>query len=412
MNGPVQNDLPKQPAAAPRTPKSPAPSAPKSPNSSAPKTPVVNGNQAPKEPRGRSPNASARVATEKLRQEAAALQKRVAQFRSENQGLKSKVKRLEDDCARKSRQLDKLAQTAKDKAAAAQEQKKGDDALKQKCARLEMQLKEKEDKLKKLQAIQRRSSETATPEKLHPAKSRLTSSQPRGSSAELVKLREQMDRISQENRRLSFQLKEKEQEIRRLKSQLQPAAPAKTPAKALTRTPTKTPPKTPPVPSRGSGQRPASSNRAGSAATEPRKNVATAKRSNTFSVTRGPPQPDDKTETSEITVESTSTPPNNKPQQSSASKSSKEASAPATAVAKSKPTATVKPAASNPLLDPKAEEIRRQHAARKIQRVWRQHRRRVSVASLGVSESSKLSETSNLSQGPQMLSKGNPMQQK
>ncbi|XP_049273794.1 uncharacterized protein LOC119399752 isoform X2 [Rhipicephalus sanguineus] len=234
MNGPVQNDLPKQPAAAPRTPKSPAPSAPKSPNSSAPKTPVVNGNQAPKEPRGRSPNASARVATEKLRQEAAALQKRVAQFRSENQGLKSKVKRLEDDCARKSRQLDKLAQTAKD-------------ALKQKCARLEMQLKEKEDKLKKLQAIQRRSSETATPEKLHPAKSRLTSSQPRGSSAELVKLREQMDRISQENRRLSFQLKEKEQEIRRLKSQLQPAAPAKTPVKALTRTPTKTPPKTPPV---------------------------------------------------------------------------------------------------------------------------------------------------------------------
>lgn len=412
MNGPVQNDLPKQPAAAPRTPKSPAPSAPKSPNSSAPKTPVVNGNQAPKEPRGRSPNASARVATEKLRQEAAALQKRVAQFRSENQGLKSKVKRLEDDCARKSRQLDKLAQTAKDKAAAAQEQKKGDDALKQKCARLEMQLKEKEDKLKKLQAIQRRSSETATPEKLHPAKSRLTSSQPRGSSAELVKLREQMDRISQENRRLSFQLKEKEQEIRRLKSQLQPAAPAKTPAKALTRTPTKTPPKTPPVPSRGSGQRPASSNRAGSAATEPRKNVATAKRSNTFSVTRGPPQPDDKTETSEITVESTSTPPNNKPQQSSASKSSKEASAPATVVAKSKPTATVKPAASNQLPDPKAEEIRRQHAARKIQRVWRQHRRRASMASLGVSESSKLSETSNLSQGSQMLSKANPMQQK
>lgn len=412
MNGPVQNDLPKQPAAAPRTTKSPAPSAPKSPNSSAPKTPVVNGNQAPKEPRGRSPNASARVATEKLRQEAAALQKRVAQFRSENQGLKSKVKRLEDDCARKSRQLDKLAQTAKDKAAAAQEQKKGDDALKQKCARLEMQLKEKEDKLKKLQAIQRRSSETATPEKLHPAKSRLTSSQPRGSSAELVKLREQMDRISQENRRLSFQLKEKEQEIRRLKSQLLPAAPAKTPAKTPTRTPTKTPPKTPPVPSRGSGQRPASSNRAGSAAAEPRKNVATAKRSNTFSVTRGPPQPDDKTETSEITVESRSTPPNNKPQQSSASKSSKEASAPATVVTKSKPTATVKPAASNPLPDPKAEEIRRQHAARKIQRVWRQHRRRASVASLGVSESSKLSETSNLSQGSQMLSKGNPMQQK
>uniref|UniRef100_A0A131YJK4 Actin cytoskeleton regulatory complex protein pan1 n=1 Tax=Rhipicephalus appendiculatus TaxID=34631 RepID=A0A131YJK4_RHIAP len=411
MNGPVQNDLPRQPAAAPRTPKSPkspAPPAAKSANSTTAKSPVVNGNQAPKEPRGRSPNASARVATEKLRQEAAALQKRVAQFRSENQGLKSKVKRLEEDCARKSRQLDKLAQTAKDKAAAAQEQKKGDEALKQKCSRLEMQLKEKEDKLKKLQAIQRRSSETATPEKLHPAKSRLTSSQPRGSSAELVKLREQMDRISQENRRLTFQLKEKEQEIRRLKSQLQPAAPTKTPVK----TPTRTPTKTPPLPSRGSSQRPASSSRAGSAATEPRKNVATAKRSNTFSVTRGPPQPDDKTSTSEITVESRSTLLNNKPQQSSASSNSKEASAPAPPVAKSKPTATVKPAASNPLPDPKAEAIRRQHAARKIQRVWRQHRRRASAASLAVSESSMLSETSNLSQGSQMSSKAKPMQHK
>lgn len=408
MNGPVQNDLPKQPAAAPRTPKSPAPLAARTTNSSTAKSPVLNGHQAPKEPRGRSPNASARVATEKLRQEAAALQKRVAQFRSENQGLKSKVKRLEEDCARKSRQLDKLAQTAKDKAAAAQEQKKGDDGLKQKCARLEMQLKEKEDKLKKLQAIQRRSSETATPEKLHPARSRLTSSQPRGSSAELVKLREQMDRISQENRRLTFQLKEKEQEIRRLKSQLQPAAPAKTPVKTPTRTPTKTPPKTPPVPSRGSGQRPASSKRAGSAATEPRKNVATAKRSNTFSVTRGPPQPDDKTETSEITVESRSTPANYKLQQSSASSNSKETSAPA--VGSSKPTATVKPAGSNPLPDAKAEAIRRQHAARKIQRVWRQHRRRASAASLTASESSKLSENSNLSQDSQMSSKAKPME--
>ncbi|KAH7956406.1 hypothetical protein HPB52_008871 [Rhipicephalus sanguineus] len=68
--------------------------------------------------------ASARVvATEKLHQEAAALQERVAQVRPEIQGLASKVKRLEEDCARKSRQLDKLAQTAKDKAAAAQEKK-------------------------------------------------------------------------------------------------------------------------------------------------------------------------------------------------------------------------------------------------------------------------------------------------
>ncbi|KAH7948710.1 hypothetical protein HPB49_001174 [Dermacentor silvarum] len=343
MNGPVKNDIPKKPAAAPRTPKSPAP-APRPPNSSATKTPAVNGNQAPKEPRGRSPNASARMATEKLRQEAAALQKRVAQFRLENQGLKAKVKRLEEDCVRKSRQLDKLTQTAKDKVAAAQEQKKGDDAMKQKCTRLEMQLKEKEDKLKKLQAIQRRSSETATPEKLHPAKSRLTSSQPRGSSAELMKLREQIDRISQENRRLGFQLKEKDQEIRRLKSQLQPAAPTKTPV----RTPTRTP-----VPGRGSGQRPASSCRVGSAATEPRKNVATAKRSNTFSVTRGPPQPDDKTDTSEISVEPRSTPLNSKPQQTLPS-SSREVLAPPAAVVTSKPTATVKPAASSQLLDPKA----------------------------------------------------------
>lgn len=409
MNGPVKNDLPKRPAAAPRTPKSPAPPAPKPPNStSAMKTPAVNGNQAPKEPRGRSPNASARMATEKLRQEAAALQKRVAQFRLENQGLKSKVKRLEEDCARKSRQLDKLAQAAKDKVAAAQEQKKGDDALKQKCAKLEMQLKEKEDKLKKLQAIQRRSSETATPEKIHPSKSRLTNSQLRGSSAELVKLREQMDRISQENRRLSFQLKEKEQEIRRLKSQLQPAAPTKTPVKTPTRTPTRTP-----VPSRTNSQRPATSNRAGSAATEPRKSVATAKRSNTFSVTRGPPQPDDKTETSEISVESRSTPLNSKPQQSSASSnSSREASAHVAAVGTSKPTATVKPAASNPLPDPKAEVVRRNNAARKIQRVWRQHRRRASTASLAGSELSGFSETSNLSQGSQLSLKAKPVQQK
>ncbi|KAH8037788.1 hypothetical protein HPB51_017288 [Rhipicephalus microplus] len=230
------------------------------------------------------------------------------------------------------------------------------------------------------------------------------------SSAELVKLREQMDRISQENRRLTFQLKEKEQEIRRLKSQLQPAAPAKTPVKTPTRTPTKTPPKTPPVPSRGSGQKPASSKRAGSAATEPRKNVATAKRSNTFSVTRGPPQPDDKTETSEITVESRSTPANYKLQQSSASSNSKETSAPAAAVGSSKPTATVKPAGSNPLPDAKAEAIRRQHAARKIQRVWRQHRRRASAASLTASKSSKLSENSNLSQDSQMSSKAKPME--
>ncbi|XP_065312323.1 uncharacterized protein [Dermacentor albipictus] len=398
MNGPVKNDIPKKPAAAPRTPKPPAP-APRPPNSSATKTTAVNGNQAPKEPRGRSPNASARMATEKLRQEAAALQKRVAQFRSENQGLKAKVKRLEEDCVRKSRQLDKLAQTAKDKVAAAQEQKKGDDALKQKCSRLEMQLKEKEDKLKKLQAIQRRSSETATPEKMHPAKPRLTSNQPRGSSAELVKLREQMDRISQENRRLGFQLKEKEQEIRRLKSLLQPAAPTKTPMKTPTRTPTRTP-----TPGRGSGQRPASSCRTGSAATEPRKNVATAKRSNTFSVTRGPPQPDDRTDTSEISVEPSSTPPNSKPQQTLSS-SSREVPAPTAAVATSKPTATVKPAASSQLMDPKVEQVRRHHAAKKIQRVWRQHKRRASLGSRSHSEASGLSEGSHLSQGSQVSSK-------
>ncbi|XP_075558416.1 uncharacterized protein LOC142590294 [Dermacentor variabilis] len=401
MNGPVKNDIPTKPAAAPRTPKPPAP-APRPPNSSATKTPAVNGNQAPKEPRGRSPNASARMATEKLRQEAAALQKRVAQFRSENQGLKAKVKRLEEDCVRKSRQLDKLTQTAKDKVAAAQEQKKGDDALKQKCTRLEMQLKEKEDKLKKLQALQRRSSETATPEKMHPAKPRLTSSQPRGSSAELMKLREQMDRISQENRRLGFQLKEKEQEIRRLKSQLQPAAAAKTSMKTPTRTPT---------PGRGSGQRPASSCRAGSAATEPRKNVATAKRSNTFSVTRGPPQPDDRTDTSEISVEPRSTPPNSKPQQTLPS-NSKEVPAPAAAVATSKPTATVKPAASSQLMDPKVEQVRRHHAAKKIQRVWRQHKRRASLASRSQSEVSGLSEGSHLSQGSQVPSKAKPTERK
>lgn len=401
MNGPVKNDIPKKPAAAPRTPKSPAP-APRPLNSSATKTPAVNGNQAPKEPRGRSPNASARMATEKLRQEAAALQKRVAQFRLENQGLKAKVKRLEEDCVRKSRQLDKLTQTAKDKVAAAQEQKKGDDAMKQKCTRLEMQLKEKEDKLKKLQAIQRRSSETATPEKLHPAKSRLTSSQPRGSSAELMKLREQIDRISQENRRLGFQLKEKDQEIRRLKSQLQPAAPTKTPV----RTPTRTP-----VPGRGSGQRPASSCRVGSAATEPRKNVATAKRSNTFSVTRGPPQPDDKADTSEISVEPRSTPLNSKPQQTLPS-SSREVLAPPAAVATSKPTATVKPAASSQLLDPKAEAVRRNHAAKKIQRVWRQHKRRASTTSQAHSEVSGLSEASQLSQGSQVSSKAKLMEHK
>ncbi|KAH9365261.1 hypothetical protein HPB48_015937 [Haemaphysalis longicornis] len=283
MNGPaVKNDVSPKPASATTKP-SPAPGSRHS-NANAAKAPAVNGNLTNKEPRARSPNASARMAAEKLRQEAAALQK----FRAENQGFKAKIKRLEEECARKTRQLEKLTQVSKE-------------ALKQKCARLEMQLREKEDKLKKLQnAQQRRSSETATPERQRPSKSRLTSSQPRGSSAELVKLREQMDRISQENRRLTLQLKEKDQEIRRLKSQLQPA-PARTPVK----TPVKTTPRTP-VTNRSA--RPANSSRTGSATVE-RKNVVAAKRSNTFSVTRGAPEPDDKMETSAISIESKSTPP-------------------------------------------------------------------------------------------------------
>ncbi|XP_077490015.1 uncharacterized protein LOC144100955 isoform X2 [Amblyomma americanum] len=414
MNGPVMNDVAKKP----RTPKSPVPAGSRASNSATTKTPIVNGNQlANKEQRARSPNASARMSTEKLRQEAAALQKRVAQFRAENQGLKAKVKHLEEDCARKSRQLDKLTQAAKDKAAAAQEQKKGEDGLKQKCVRLEMQLREKEDKLKKLQAAQRHSSETATPEKLHPSKSRLTSSQPRGSSAELAKLREQIERLGQENRRLTFQLKEKDQEIRRLKSQLQPptaktAANTKTPTKTPTKAPVKAPPRTLPLPNR-SGQRPATSSRAGSAtlAVEQRKSVATAKRSNTFSVTRGPPQPDDKMETSAISVESKSTPPDDKPQQT-LTNSGVTAPLPAAAV-KQKPTAAIKPATSSALPDPKAETVRRNIAAKKIQRVWRAHRRRASNASLAGSQgSSQLSEGSHLSSSSQLSSKGNPPQHK
>lgn len=54
------------------------------------------------------------------------LAQRVAQFRSENQGLKTKVKRLEEDCLRKSRQLDKLSLLAKEKTAAVQEKKRED----------------------------------------------------------------------------------------------------------------------------------------------------------------------------------------------------------------------------------------------------------------------------------------------
>lgn len=427
MNGPaVKNDVSPKPASATTKP-SPAPGSRHS-NANAAKTPAVNGNLTNKEPRARSPNSSARMATEKLRQEAAALQKRVAQFRAENQGFKAKIKRLEEECARKTRQLEKLTQVSKDKMAAAQEQRKGDEALKQKCARLEMQLREKEDKLKKLQnAQQRRSSETATPERQRPSKSRLTSSQPRGSSAELVKLREQMDRISQENRRFSLQLKEKDQEIRRLKSQLQPA-PARTPVK----TPVKTTPRTP-VTNRSA--RPANSSRTGSATVE-RKNVVAAKRSNTFSVTRGAPEPDDKMETSAISVESKSTPPGDKPEKQASStgcntpeaKGAAKPNPSGTSVgsqSKPKPAAAVKPtrcgtsldspvplkatksvdvkkrSASVPLADPKAEALRQNVAAKKIQRGWRSHKgkgsRRGSQASSA--ETSQLSETSEHSIG-------------
>lgn len=429
MNGPaVKNDVSQKPASATTKPSPATGSRPSNTNST--KAPAVNGNLTNKEPRSRSPNASARMATEKLRQEAAALQKRVAQFRAENQSFKAKIKRLEDECGRKTRQLEKLTQTAKDKMAAAQEQRKGDEALKQKCARLEMQLREKEDKLKKLQnAQQRRSSETATPERQRPSKSRLASSQPRGSSAELVKLREQMDRISQENRRLSLQLKEKDQEIRRLKSQLQPA-PARTPVK----TPAKTTPRTPVT-----NQRPrpaANSSRTGSATVE-RKNVVTAKRSNTFSVTRGAPEPDDKMETSAISVESKSTPNEDKPvkQASSTSCKTPEGKGAATpnasstsvglaamAPAKPKPAAAVKPtrsggsldssvpekanksadikirSASLPLSNPKAETLRRNVAAKKIQRVWRSHKKEKNSKQGSRASSAEMSQLSETSQ--------------
>ncbi|CAN8015241.1 unnamed protein product, partial [Ixodes persulcatus] len=157
------------------------------------------------------------VTTEKLRQEAAPFKKKVVQFRVENQSLKTKVKRLEEECLRKTRQVDKLTLLSKEKTAVAQDKKKEDDVLKRKCIKLEVQWREKEDKLRKLQSSQKNLSEAT--DKPQPPRSRLPLNSYEATSAELIKLREQMERLGQDNRHLTLQIKEKDHDIRGLKSQ-------------------------------------------------------------------------------------------------------------------------------------------------------------------------------------------------
>ncbi|CAN8003010.1 unnamed protein product [Ixodes hexagonus] len=292
------------------------------------------------------------ASTEKLRQEAAALQKKVAQFRVENQSLKTKVKRLEEECLRKTRQVDKLTMLSKEKSAVAQDKKKEDDVLKQKCMKLEVQLREKEDKLRKLQSSQKNQSESA--DKPQPTRSRLSLNSHGGTSAELIKLREQIDRLSQDNRRLALQIKEKDQEMRRLKSQANPQ-PSTLPRAATA----------------SRSQRPASSSRARS--TSEAKRVATAKRSDTFSVSRsqmaalsngpsGPTPPGGK---------QTEVVKKRKQEELSTSSSS---SLPKEKLRGTKQQNQPKPPETNP----QVERVKRNVAAKKIQRGWRNYRKRKS----------------------------------
>lgn len=267
------------------------------------------------------------------------------------------MKRLEEDCLRKSRQLDKLSLLAKEKTAAVQEKKREDDGLRQRCSKLELQLRDRDEKLRKLQGTQKSQSESAILESSRAPRSRLMSSnQHGGTSAELTKLREQIERLSQDNRRLALQVKEKEQEIRRLRCQSQ-LTPAPTRAATANRS-----------------QRPNSS-RTGSAS-QPKRTVTTAKRSNTFSVTRGPLIPDSEQKASAVTAEKQTELASKQPQREhpiGASKSMEKAGPPAKLQqsAKAKPTE---------LLDPRAENVRRNMAAKKIQRGWKDHKRRKSIS--------------------------------
>ncbi|CAN8008057.1 unnamed protein product [Ixodes pacificus] len=344
--------------------KAPASAARSSTNSSSPK-PLTNGpsksssdgTQNGRETRGRTPNSSAtasarattdklrqEASTEKLRQEAAALQKKVAQFRVENQSLKTKVKRLEEECLRKTRQVDKLTLLSKEKTAVAQDKKKEDDVLKQKCIKLEVQLREKEDKLRKLQSLQKNLSEAT--DKPQPPRSRLSINSHGGTSAELIKLREQMERLGQDNRRLTLQVKEKDQEIRRLKSQANPQPSASRAATA------------------SRSQRPASSSRVKS--TGEAKRVVTAKRSDTFSVSRS--------QMAALSNGSSAATPFGGKQTEVVKKRKEEQ----TAASREKSHGT-KQQHGNPKppeTDPKVERVKRNVAAKKIQRGWRNYRKR------------------------------------
>ncbi|GFY45859.1 uncharacterized protein TNIN_364102 [Trichonephila inaurata madagascariensis] len=219
--------------------------------------------------------------TKQYQNEIAKLKKELATIKTENSILKVKVRRVDDENLQKSRQIEKLRVELK----AAQKvestnSKKSKDSelllLRQKCLRLEGALKEKDLALKRLNneaslrlegTVSRNSNtrlevgdiEYTKQDKLNETvrvfgkTSSAGHSLPRSSHStktEVAKLREMIHKLEKENQELQQQVKDKGEEIRRLKMHLRSRTYVKSPQNSESKTVLKVTPtsKSEPVP--------------------------------------------------------------------------------------------------------------------------------------------------------------------
>ncbi|GFQ70311.1 uncharacterized protein TNCT_129731 [Trichonephila clavata] len=220
--------------------------------------------------------------TKQYQNEIAKLKKELTTIKTENSILKVKVRRVDDENLQKSRQIEKLRVELK----AAQKvestnSKKSKDSelllLRQKCLRLEGALKEKDLALKRLnneaslrleETVSRNSAtrlevgdiEDTKQDKLNETvrvfgkTSSAGHSLPRSSHStktEVAKLREMIHKLEKENQELQQQVKDKGEEIRRLKMHLRSRTYVKSPQSSESKTVLKVTPtsKSEPVPS-------------------------------------------------------------------------------------------------------------------------------------------------------------------
>lgn len=333
------------------------------------------------------PSRTSTAIVERLRTEVAALQRTITNFRAENQSLKAKAKRLEEESLRRARQIDKLVLASEQtKSVAASEKKKDGEAmnlLKQKCLKLERSLREKENALRRIHSAEKHiprtqaSQVTSLPQTRRQMSKELPHKATGVSSStlevELSRLRDSLHRLTEENRRMAQHLKEKEQELRQLKQQLRQRTTAHE-TFATRRTGAR---------STVSKER----NRAGSATLETKQQrvASLPKRSNTFNVGKRTAPGEQRHGTpASVDVRGTDTYGQNERKKSVGESS--DAVNPSVGPVRHQEGVTGKPSG------PSAGKMREEVAATKIQRTWRDHRKRKTTKSAEASlEGSQLS---------------------